>query len=107
MAQQQPHKKIYLQDWNDPHSNSPTWCEDQINEDDIEYILKSEFDKQGNDLHLSGLFICKQRNHIEKLKETLIQVVEKMNNNTITFASMPFIQDIQETIQKTLQEVEG
>ncbi len=34
-------KHIYLQRYTDGET---TWCQDQINDDDVEYILKSEYD---------------------------------------------------------------
>lgn len=40
-----PPKRIYLQQYFDYSDDMVTWCEDKINEDDIEYILQSEYDK--------------------------------------------------------------
>ena len=36
-----PPKKIYIQDI---ESDEPTWCEDQIHEDDIPYVLDTSGD---------------------------------------------------------------
>ena len=38
------HKRIWLQK-GAGDEGSDTWCQDQIADDDIEYILKSEYDK--------------------------------------------------------------
>ena len=44
MSEQAP-KQIYLQSYNSDCYDDNTWCVDQINDEDIEYILQSEYDK--------------------------------------------------------------
>ncbi len=44
MSEQAP-KQIYLQSYNSDCYDDNTWCVDQINEEDIEYILQSEYNK--------------------------------------------------------------
>ena len=44
MSEQAP-KKIYLQSYDSDCYDDNTWCVDQINDEDIEYILQSEYDK--------------------------------------------------------------
>ena len=41
-----PYKKIYLQNvFVDCEPEDKTWCQDQIADDDVEYILMSEYNK--------------------------------------------------------------
>lgn len=44
----QPPKEIYLQF--DPDGGETTWCEDKINDDDIEYVRKSRAEKAEREL---------------------------------------------------------
>ena len=41
-----PPQKIYLQDYCEDYlsDGNTTWCDDKQNDDDIEYILRSEYD---------------------------------------------------------------
>ena len=42
---QKPPKRIYLQQYFDYNDEVVTWCVDKINDEDIEYILQSEYDQ--------------------------------------------------------------
>ena len=44
ISEQHPPKRIYLQRYYDYDDDMVTWCRYKINEDDIEYILQSEYD---------------------------------------------------------------
>lgn len=43
MSKRKPTNLIYLQNFYD--AELTTWCEDQINDDDIVYVLESEYEK--------------------------------------------------------------
>jgi len=45
MMEKQPPKQIYLQAYDSDSYDDNTWCSDKQNEDDIEYILQSEYDQ--------------------------------------------------------------
>ena len=38
-----PPKIIYLQ-WNQSPDDESTWCADKINDDDVEYVIKSHYE---------------------------------------------------------------
>lgn len=46
MSELKPPQKIYLQDYCEDYlsEGNTTWCDDKQNDDDIEYILQSEYD---------------------------------------------------------------
>jgi len=49
---QEPYKKIYLQNvFEDCDMEDKTWCQDQIADEDVEYILMSEYNKLQEKLH--------------------------------------------------------
>lgn len=54
-----PPRKIYLQDYCKDYlsEGNTTWCDDKQNDDDIEYILQSEYDAtiQQKDAEIEGL----------------------------------------------------
>jgi hypothetical protein len=58
--EKQPPKQIYLQAYDSDSYDDNTWCVDRINDEDIEYILQSEYDQ------------LKSEN--EKLKEALEKI---------------------------------
>lgn len=45
MSDQQAPKQIYLQAYESDSYDDNTWCQDKINDEDIEYILQSEYDQ--------------------------------------------------------------
>lgn len=45
MMEKQPPKQIYLQAYDSESYDDNTWCQDKITDDDIEYILQSEYDQ--------------------------------------------------------------
>lgn len=45
MMEKQPPKQIYLQAYDGDSYDDNTWCQDKITDDDIEYILQSEYDQ--------------------------------------------------------------
>ena len=45
MSDQQAPKQIYLQAYDSDSYDDNTWCVDRINDEDIEYILQSEYDQ--------------------------------------------------------------
>ena len=53
MSEQKPPKRIYLQEYFNYSDDMVTWCQDKINEDDIEYILQSEYNqlRSENDIY--------------------------------------------------------
>ena len=58
--EKQPPKQIYLQAYESDSYDVNTWCQDKITDEDIEYILQSEYDQ------------LKSEN--EKLKEALEKI---------------------------------
>jgi len=45
MMEKQPPKQIYLQAYESNSYDDNTWCQNKINDEDIEYILQSEYDQ--------------------------------------------------------------
>lgn len=47
MSELKPPQKIYLQDYCEDYLSvgNTTWCDEKQNDDDIEYILQSEYDQ--------------------------------------------------------------
>ena len=84
-------KNIYLQNYFEDfgyYDDGCTWCEDKINDEDIEYILQSEYDKL--------------RAENEKLREALREIVElyKPPTRSLTAIKMCMV------AEQALKEVE-
>jgi len=66
-----PPQKIYLQDYCEDYlsDGNTTWCDDKQNDDDIEYILRSEY----NALRAEN----------ERLREALREIIALDDGNSI------------------------
>lgn len=76
MMEKQPPKQIYLQAYDSDSYDDNTWCQDKITDDDIEYILQSEYNqlKSEND---------KLRAENERLREALREIIALDDGNSI------------------------
>lgn len=73
-----PPKIIYLQDVD--YQEEITWCQDKINENDAEYILKSEYDSETQKLKGQMAYLQKEN---EKLSKLLKEIFEKCDDRRI------------------------
>lgn len=67
-----PHARIYLQGFGGYES---TWCEDKINEDDVEYVLSSELEKA----YEKGLYAGK-----ESMKDKVVARLRELEQEQYT-----------------------
>ena len=89
MSEQAP-KQIYLQSYNSDCYDDNTWCVDQINEEYIEYILQSEYNKL--------------RAENERLREALNEIYDVPNISNVERA-IECVHMMQDIAQQALNEV--
>lgn len=104
MEELKPPQKIYLQDYCEDYlsDGNTTWCDDKQNDDDIEYILQSEYDqlKAENERLLKAL---------DKVIQTTDKYeVDKNDSNDYwdwTDNGIDIIVEIEDIAKKALKEV--
>ena len=82
----EPYKTIYMQYCADK-SNFETWCQDRVNDGDIEYVLKSDYDE------------------LEKQNKELVEFIVKKYLDFIDISLMPNLNiDVKIFLEKIKQK---
>lgn len=91
MMEKQPPKQIYLQAYDSDSYDDNTWCSDKQNEDDIEYILQSEYDQ-----------LKSENERLQKYKEKLIS--DATQNEFVLLAYHDSLKEMKARVQELEQE---
>jgi Mg/Co/Ni transporter MgtE len=87
MMNKQPPKQIYLQAYDSDSYDDNTWCVDRINDEDIEYILQSEYDQLKAEIE-----------RLQKYKEKLIS--DATQNEFVLLAYHDSLKEMKARVQE-------